>query len=191
MDFSIKQGKEYMSDTKKEGYMRLAQIIQWGRKYPTKFVERFFGVFLLDYQKYVFMNSWSTPFCVWCQCRSSGKSTLGSPFIMAKSILIPNFQGYLLAGDGSQSKELFQKIEKIANREITSFTGLTDVFGNELVKSASNTSGFTHNPNSFEYKLYNGSKVNTLNSVPDNLRSKRSNCNFYDKLLSPYIVIYK
>ncbi|MDD2470086.1 MAG: terminase, partial [Bacilli bacterium] len=100
---------------------------------------------------------------------------------MAKSLLISNFQGYLLASDGSQSKELFQKIEKIAKREIASFTGLTDVFHNELVKSAANTDGFTHNPNSFEYKLYNGSKVNTLNSIPDNLRSKRSNCNFYDE----------
>jgi hypothetical protein len=100
---------------------------------------------------------------------------------MAKSLLVPNFQGYLLAGDGSQSKELFGKIEKIAKREIASFTGLTDVFYNELVKSVANTDGFTHNPNSFEYKLYNGSKVNTLNSVPDNLRSKRSNCNLYDE----------
>lgn len=127
------------------------------------------------------MNSWTTQFCVWCQCRNSGKSTLGSPFIMTKSLLIPNFQGYLLAGDGSQSKELFSKIEKISKREISSFTGLTDVFYNELVKSTANTDGFTHNPNSFEYKLFNGSKVNTLNSIPDNIRSKRSNCNFYDE----------
>jgi len=127
------------------------------------------------------MNSWTTPFCVWCQCRNSGKSTLGSPFIMTKSLLIPNFQGYLLASDGSQSKELFSKIEKITKREISSFTGLTDIFYNELVKSTANTDGFTHNPNSFEYKLFNGSKVNTLNSVPDNVRSKRSNCNFYDE----------
>src|SRR5690606_19997640 len=93
----------------------------------------------------------------------------------------PNFQAYLLASDGSQSKELFQKIEKITKKEIASFTGLTDVFHNELVKSAANTDGFTHNPNSFEYKLYNGSKVNTLNSIPDNLRSKRSSLNFYDE----------
>lgn len=108
-------------------------------------------------------------------------STLGAPFVMTKSLLIPNFQAYLLASDGSQSKELFQKIEKVTKKEIASFTGLTDVFHNELVKSASNTDGFTHNPNSFEYKVYNGSKVNTLNSIPDNLRSKRSNCNFYDE----------
>lgn len=181
MEYQVKKTKIEMSERKKENYIKLAQVIQWGRKYPVKFVDRFFGIELLDYQKYVFLNSWTTPFCVWCQCRNSGKSTLGSPFIMAKSILVPNFQGYLLAGDGSQSKELFQKIEKIAKKEIASFTGLTDIFYNELVKSVSNSDGFIHNPNSFEYKLFNGSKVNTLNSVANNLRSKRSNCNFYDE----------
>jgi len=128
MNYSIKPTKKQMSQKKLEGYVKLAKIIQWGRKNPVKFVDRFLGILLLDYQKYVFMNSWTVPFAVWCQCRSSGKSTLGSPFIMTKSILIPNFQGYLLAGDGSQSKELFQKIEKIAKKEISSFTGLTDVF---------------------------------------------------------------
>lgn len=108
-------------------------------------------------------------------------TTLGSPFIMAKSLLIPNFRAYILAGSGEQSKEMFQKIEKIAKREISSFTGLTDIFYNETVKNTANTDGFTHNPNSFEYKLYNGSMVNTLNSIPDNLRSKRSSLNFYDE----------
>jgi len=91
---------------------------------------------------------------------------------MAKSMLVPNFQTYILASAGEQSKEMFLKIEKIAKREIESFTGLTDVFFNELVKSVANKDGFTHNPNSFQYKLYNGSKVNTLNSIPNNIRSK-------------------
>lgn len=136
---------------------------------------------LLDYQKYVFMESWYKPYVLWCMGRSSGKTTLGSPFIMAKSLLIPNFQAYILAGVGSQSQEMFLKIEKIAKREIASFTGLTDVFYNETVKSAANTDGFTHNPASFQYKLYNGSIVNSLNGSFDNNRSKRSNLNFYDE----------
>ena len=108
-------------------------------------------------------------------------TTLGSPFLMAKSLLIPNFQAYILAGSGSQSQEMFSKIEKIAKREIASFTGLTDIFLNETVKSASNKDGFTHNPSSFEYNLYNGSAVNSLNGAINNLRSRRSNCNFYDE----------
>lgn len=170
-----------MSQRKIDGYLKLAEIINFGRKYPVRFVERFFGLELLDYQKYVFMSSWVTPFCVWCMGRNSGKTTLGSPFLMAKSLLIPNFQAYILAGSGSQSQEMFSKIEKIAKREIASFTGLTDVFQNETVKSASNSDGFTHNPSSFEYNLYNGSAVNSLNGAINNIRSKRSNCNFYDE----------
>lgn len=170
-----------ISQRKLDGYLKLAEIIQWGRKNPVKFIERFMGLELLDYQKYVLMESWNTPYVLWCMGRSSGKTTLGSPFIMAKSLLIPNFQAYILAGVGSQSQEMFMKIEKIAKREIASFTGLTDVFFNETVKSASNTDGFTHNPSSFQYKLYNGSIVNSLNGSFDNNRSKRSNLNFYDE----------
>jgi hypothetical protein len=127
------------------------------------------------------MESWYKQYVLWCMGRNSGKTTLGSPFIMAKSLLIPNFQAYILAGVGSQSQEMFLKIEKIAKREIASFTGLTDVFYNETVKSAANTDGFTHNPASFQYKLYNGSIVNSLNGSFDNNRSKRSNLNFYDE----------
>lgn len=170
-----------MSQRKIEGYQRLAKVIQWGRKNPVKFVERFLGVELLDYQKYVFMKSWNTPFVLWCMGRSSGKTTLGSPFIMAKTMLIPNFSVYILAGVGSQSQEMFLKIEKIAKREIASFTGLTDVFFHETVKSASNKTGFTHNPASFKTVLYNGSNINSLNGNVDGNRSKRSNLNFYDE----------
>lgn len=170
-----------ISQRKLDGYLKLAEIIQWGRRNPVKFIERFMGLELLDYQKYVLTESWNTPYVLWCMGRSSGKTTLGSPFIMAKSLLIPNFQAYILAGVGSQSQEMFMKIEKIAKREIASFTGLTDVFFNETVKSASNTDGFTHNPSSFQYKLYNGSIVNSLNGSFDNNRSKRSNLNFYDE----------
>lgn len=175
------QNNKNMSQRKIQGYLKLAEVIQWGRKNPVKFVERFFGLELLDYQKYVFTESWSKPFVLWCMGRNSGKTTLGSPFIMAKSLLIPNFQAYILAGVGSQSQEMFMKIEKIAKREIASFTGLTDVFYGETVKGASNTDGFTHNPASFKYQLYNGSIVNSLNGSFDNNRSKRSNLNFYDE----------
>lgn len=136
---------------------------------------------MLDYQKYVIVRSWSTPFVVWTKSRAAGKSTIGAVFIMAKSMLFPNYQTYLLAGSGSQSQEMFLKMESIALQQIASFTGLTDVFFNETVKSNSNKTGFTHNPASFETKLHNGSIINSLNSIPDNIRSKRSNLNFYDE----------
>lgn len=171
----------HLSQRKKEGYLRLAKIIQWGRKQPVHFMERFMKVELMDYQKYVFMNSWHTPYCLWCMSRNGGKSVLGALFIMAKTMLIPNYSVYILAGTGAQSQELFLKIEKIAKREIASFTGLTDVFYNETVKNVADSDGFTHNPASFKFSLYNGSNVNSLNGAYDNIRGKRSNLNFYDE----------
>lgn len=326
--------REMLSERKLEGYLKLAEIIQWGRKYPVRFVETFFGIELLDYQKYVFMNSWTKPFVLWVMSRNAGKAlaldtpiptpngfttmgklkvgdyvldennkptkitfvsdvfigndcyeltfddgekivadadhiwlvkqeineehelltskdifrsfcfleknnieneilvplakskrteteshkkivsikkvpsvatkcisvdsdsklylagknhtvthntTLAAPFIMAKSMLFPNFQTYILAGTGSQAQGTFMKIEDIALKRISSFTGLTDVFANETVKSATNKTGFTHKPSSFEVTLYNGSKINSLNSIPDNIRGHRSNLNFYDE----------
>lgn len=108
-------------------------------------------------------------------------TTLAAPFIMAKSMLFPNFQTYILAGTGNQAQETFMKIENIALKRIASFTGLTDVFANETVKSSTNKTGFTHKPSSFAVSLYNGSKINSLNSIPDNIRGHRSNLNFYDE----------
>lgn len=129
------------------------------------------------------MESWSKPFVLWVMSRNAGKSTLIAPFIMAKSMLFSNHQTYILAGTGGQAQGTFLKIEDIALKRISSFTGLTDVFANEAVKngSASNTTGFTHSPRSFEVGLYNGSKINSLNSMPDNVRGYRSNLNFYDE----------
>lgn len=181
MEYIIQKTKQEMSQRKLEGYMRLVQIVQWGRQYPIRFCERFYGIDFLDSQKYVFMMSWTTPFCVWCQSRGSGKTTMIAPFAMAKTNLISNFQAYVMSGVGSQAQEAFMKIEKIAKREIASFTGLTDVFYNETVKSRSDTDGFTHNPSSFQYKLYNGSALNSLNGAFDHNRSKRSNLNIYDE----------
>lgn len=108
-------------------------------------------------------------------------SMLGSIFIMTKTLLIPNHKSYILCGVGSQSTELFTKIEKFVMRQIPSFLDLTDIYQGEVVKSASNTNGFVHNPASYHFALYNGSEVFTLNGNFDHNRSKRSNLNFYDE----------
>jgi hypothetical protein len=169
-----------ISEMKLEGLKKLSEIIQWGRKCPVKFCERFFGIEFLDYQKYVFMMSWITPNVVWCMTRSGGKTTLGSPFLMSKTLLLPKFEGYILSSTGSQSIGMMKKIESIAKKEIASFTGLTDVFLNELVKS-SNSEGFRHDPASYSYKLYSGSTLATINSNFDGSRGRRSRLNFYDE----------
>lgn len=157
-----------------------SELIQWGRRNPCLFAEHIFGVEFMDYQKYVFMMSWNTPYVVWCMGRGSGKSILGSILIMTKTLLIPDHVTYILCGVGSQSIELFTKIEKFVNNQIPSFDTLTDVYQSELQKSA-NSNGFVHNPASYTYRLYNNSQVYTLNGSFDNNRSKRSNLNFYDE----------
>ena len=108
-------------------------------------------------------------------------STMTAPLIMAKGNLIPNHYTYILSNSSAQSAETFMKIEKIAKKQISSFTGLTDFFLGELVKSVSNTDGFTHNPSGFKYQLYNGSTVTSLTGSIDNNRGRRSNLNVYDE----------
>ena len=170
-----------LSYRKREQYEEWCKFIQWGRKNPVLFAEHIFGIEFMDYQRYIFQMSWNTPYVVWCCSRGSGKSILGSIFIMTKSLLIPFHKSYILCGVGSQSTELFTKIEKFVTRQIPSFAGLTDIYQGELVKSAANTNGFVHNPASYHFALYNGSEVFTLNGNFSNNRSKRSNLNFYDE----------
>ena len=168
-----------LDDMKKD-----AEFIQWGRRCPDKFAEYVFGVCFMDYQRYVFLNTWNAQFIVWCITRNGGKSILGGVYLMTRSLLVPNFNAYILCGVGSQSVEMFTKIEKLTFNAIPSFKTLTDVFQGEVVKNQANTNGFTHNPSSYQYHLYNNSAVFTLNGSYDNNRSKRSQCNFYDECIN-------
>lgn len=91
---------------------------------------------------------------------------------MTKMMLFPNFEAYILSLTSAQSQDTFMKMEKIAKNQIESFTGLTNIFFNEVVKSASNSDGFTHSPQGFKFELYNGSKVTSLSGMEDNIRGK-------------------
>lgn len=44
IDFMLKSSDAQISQRRLEGYYKLSQIIQWGRKAPVKFCERFFGI---------------------------------------------------------------------------------------------------------------------------------------------------
>lgn len=127
------------------------------------------------------MNTWLRPYNLWCITRNGGKSTLSAPFIMTKGVLFSGHNSYILSNVSAQSQDTFMKIEKIAKKEINSFTGLTDFFIGELVKSAANTDGFTHAQSGFNYKLYNGSSVTSLSGDINNNRGKRSSLNVYDE----------
>ena len=162
----------------------LAEFLQWGRRNPSRFIEEVFNVQLMDYQRYLIDSSWNKPFVVWAMSRNGGKSLLAALFIMAKMLLIPGFKAYILAGVGSQSIELFNKMEQFAMKNIASFTNLNDVFQSNVVKSQANSTGWVHNPASYTVRTYGGSQCFTLNGAFDNNRSKRSNLNVYDEAMN-------
>lgn len=173
-DFSHRQLTDYES---------ISEFVNWGRRNPVLFAEEIFGIEMMDYQKYIFMNTWLSQFAVWLMSRNGGKSILGGIYLQTKSVLVPNFTGYIIAGVGSQSIETFSKIENMTYNKIPSFTTLTDVFRGELVMAA-NSNGFVHSPSSHKYNLYNNSAVFTINGAYNNTRSRRSNCNLYDECLN-------
>ena len=150
----VKPTEFQISERKLEGYKKLAEIKQFGIKYPTKFMKEFIGVELLDAQEYTFMNSWTKPFVLWLESRAAGKTTLLALFTIIKGLLFNNYRTYICSGTADQSQETFKKIEDIALKNIESMTGLTDVFKNEVEISQANSNGFIHNPMGFTYRLY-------------------------------------
>ena len=170
----VKPTEQILSQRKLEGLEKLAEIKQWGLRNPTKFMERFIGVELLDSQNYVFNSSWDKMYALWLCSRNYGKSTMLALYYMTRGMLMNSARFYICAGTSDQSIETFEKIVSIAKNEVESFTGLTDVFRNEVVINQTNSDGFIRNPAGFTYRLYNGSFVRTLNSNVNAKRGKRA-----------------
>ena len=105
LEYFLRSSETQLSQKKLEGYLKLSEIIQWGRKAPIKFCERFMGIEFLDAQKYAFMNSWLKAYNLWCITRNGGKSTLVAPFLMSKGILIPGHNSYILSNVSAQSQD--------------------------------------------------------------------------------------
>lgn len=181
MEILVKETKKELSQRKLETYERYSRVIQWGRRNPVRFASRFYGIEMLDLQNYAITNSWTREFILWLMSRNAGKTTDISIYTMLRSHLLPFHVTYFLGNTGEQSKEVFSKIEKLAKREIESFTGCTDIFINELVKNGSTSDGFVHNPASFSMRLFNGSEIYTLNSDIINIKGKRASLVCFDE----------
>lgn len=108
-------------------------------------------------------------------------SYMAAIFLMIRALLFPHTNSYILAPSGSQAQETFTKMENIAKNNIASAVGVTRVFLNETVKYNSKADPFTHNAQSYTVSLYNGSTINTLNSVAKNIVGIRSNFSVYDE----------
>ena len=106
-----------ITQKKMEIFDKYNKVIQWGRRNPVKFMELYFGLEFTDHQKYILLSTWTTTTSVWLMSRNSGKSYLSAPYMMARSILIPNHHTYIMCPAGNQAQETFGKLEDLAKGE--------------------------------------------------------------------------
>lgn len=169
--------KEF-SQKKLEEYANWQKITQYGRQNPIWFMEWAFGIELMDFQKWVYMNSWYRPFCIWLECRGGGKTVKAATMHMSKMLLLPNWKIYVASNSLAQSIECFKKIEDITLNRIPSFRSLTDIFAEEIERSPNNETGFIHDPKGYNFKLFNNSELVTLSSNIITNRGKRGSVHF-------------
>ena len=177
----VKPTERDISHRKLERLQRIGEIRLYYLRNPIRFIEDVFGVTLFDYQKYCLASSWATPNVLWVCSRGAGKSSLVDLDTMAKGMLLNNYHTYIASGSAQQSITTFQTLEKIANRNIESMTGLTNVFAMEVEITTGTGTGFIHNPAGYYYHLYNGSMTKTLNSNVDKQRGARGNRVVFDE----------
>lgn len=171
-----------LSKRKQELFQLDSEIIKFWRRNPVIACRDLLGIELLDAQKYILMETWTKPYSLWCCSRNFGKSLLGAVYMMLRFLLFENQRIFIVAPQGKQSQDTFQKIEDIAKQNIPSMPSISDIFAGEVVTSGNNPSGFVHNPASFQVTGHNGSRINTLNSNTDGIRGKRSSLVFFDEV---------
>jgi len=169
-----------LSSRKEELYKKESEMIKFLRRNPVYAVELLYGIKLMDCQKYALQMAWNSTYVNLTCSRNWGKSMLASIIVMLRSHLYENHKSYIISNSGGQAMETFVKLEDLAKQRIGSMRTLTDVFYQEVVKT-NNSDGFIHDKSGYRAELFNGSKIFTLNSIPDNIRGKRSNLNVWDE----------
>lgn len=183
--------QKIISERRERFFKKDAETIKFYRRNPVIACEELLFIKLIDSQKYILQQSWNRPHVLWCCSRNFGKSFLGAILIILKALLYENQGIYIISSVGSQSKETFGKIEEIITRTGKTIASMefVDEDGNqipnyiysEVVKTPTCKTGFSHSETGYHFKFYNGSEVFTLNSKPDNNRSKRATMVFFDE----------
>ena len=132
-------------------------------------MEQFMKLSLTDYQKYVILSSWVPSNICWLCSRNTGKTYMMALYVMTKTLLFSNHNTYIMAPSGGQAQQSFTKIEQTAKGEIASVVGVSSLFLDECVRANSKVDQFVHDKNSYHVELYNGSTINSLNSVATNI----------------------
>ena len=162
-----------ISQRKLEEYQKWAGIVNWGRQNPVRFAEEIFGTQCMDFQRYVFSESWWRPYCLWLCCRAMGKDTTGSIMYMTKLLLIPDYHLHISCNAYAQSVDTLNKMRDLALKRIPTFASLTDLFAREIDKTGSNTeTGFIQSPPA-HFRLFNNSDCVALSSNLETIRGKR------------------
>lgn len=162
-----------LSSRKVEALTAIAEMQHYFQCNPLRWIDIMYNVELIDSQALAIQRTWNCPNALILATRGWGKSTVISLETMAKDSLFCNYWSYIASGTGSQAENTFMTLEKLANDNIETFSGSTGkVFKNEVVIKSANGDGFSHNPNGFNYTLYNGSSTVTLNSNIDAKRGK-------------------
>ena len=163
-----------LSQRKIESLLEIAKMQRYFQCNPVQWIDLMYNIELIDSQALVVQMSWIVPHFLAVCTRGWGQSTVIGLELMAKDSLFSNIWSYIASGTGDQAQQTFTTLEKLANDNIDSFEGSTGkLFKDEVVIKAASGDGFSHNPSGFEFQLYNGSSVKTLNSNVDSRRGGR------------------
>lgn len=173
-----------MSERKRKICELDAKSIAYYRRNPCIACEDLLGIKLIDSQKYILQSIWNASHSTLCCSRNFGKSFLGAVFMILKAILYENQAIYIISSVGDQAKETFTKIEEIilnTGKTANSIKSLKTIVKNEIVVTPPSQTGFSHSASGYHVKFFNGSEIYTLNSKPDNNRSRRATLVFFDE----------
>lgn len=162
-----------LSIRKKESIERYMKLIQWGRANPAKFIEKVFGIELLDFQKNLILGTWTASRAAWCASRNSGKSIMVAIYAMARALLLPTCDVYIVSNSADQAQQTFGKIIRLCSGLEKSMLDHECMFNNEIVKNNANTDGFIRKQGNYSLELFNGNKIQTLAANPDTARGRR------------------
>lgn len=176
--------KMIITSAKRKMYEADAATIAYWRRNPIIAARDLLGIELLDFQKWILANMWVASHICLCCSRNLGKSFIIGVFDDLWSLLMESQELYIISSVGSQARETFEKCEQIVLRTgktAASFKDLKDIAEHDMVTTPTNKTGFSHNPMGYHCEWYSLSKINSLNSKPSNIRSRRANVVCFDE----------
>lgn len=158
-----------------------SKMIQYWRANPVIACRDILGVVLLDYQAWLFTQTWFAKDSLWVLTRNGGKTIIASLYILLQSALFPEQEIFIASKSGRQSKKLFTYCEKLAMNKISEFGNLPDIYMQEIYRANESISGFSHDTAGFNVALLNGSTITTLNGIVENNLGQRATLVVFDE----------